>query len=165
MLFWETRVCVQLWVQEINYTYELSRPSTLILQRMHLLFMSPLPLPQERSYVLPYNSVGCFPAMFSALDETKHDLGVQSYAVSMTTLEEVFFQVVGWLWRSLEAMHNGQNDYEIDAKRTGPFARSLAPLTHSLALQSALLARFAALMCSLLRSLRSSWERGFCLWK
>ena len=38
---------------------------------------------------------------------------------------------------TVTAVHSGQNDYEIDAQSTGPFAppfaRLLAPLTHSLA--------------------------------
>ena len=53
--------------------------------------------------MLPQDSVSSFPDLFSALDEGKNQLGIQSYAVSMTTLEEVFFQVrkngkkYGWL--------------------------------------------------------------------
>ena len=41
----------------------------------------------------------------------------------------------------------------------------LAPITHSQRYaQTASLARSAALIRSLTRSLRSSWERCFCLW-
>ena len=57
--------------------------------------------------MLPHDSVSSFPDLFSALDEGKNHLGIQSYAVSMTTLEEVFFQVrkngekYGWLLRKV----------------------------------------------------------------
>ena len=59
--------------------------------------------------------------------------------------------------------HNGHNDEKIDAWSTGPFAppfaRSLAPLTRSLALHCSLRS-LAALTHSLARSLTRSWARG-----
>ena len=66
--------------------------------------------------------------------------------------------------------HIGQNDHEIDALSTEsfapPFARLLAPLTHSPALHCSLHSRapLRSFVRSLTHSLRSSREIGFCLW-
>ena len=73
------------------------------------------------------------------------------------------------------AAHRGLRNYEINVLRTGPFvplfACLLATLTHLLALHCLLCT--ACLACTLrcahsfarllTHSLRSSWERGFCL--
>ena len=73
------------------------------------------------------------------------------------------------------AAHRGLRNYEINVLRTGPFvplfACLLATLTHSLAPHCLLCT--ACLACTLrcahsfarllTHSLRSSWERGFCL--
>ena len=60
-------------------------------------------------------------------------------------------------------MPSGLKRYEIDVLSTGPFAltfaRSIAPLTHSLAPHCSLRSFFL----SLAHSLQSSWESGFCL--
>ncbi|XP_011864541.1 PREDICTED: ABC transporter A family member 1-like isoform X2 [Vollenhovia emeryi] len=52
---------------------------------------------QELSFILPYNSVENFAPLFSAIEheiETRSsNLGISSYGVSMTTLEEVFLQL------------------------------------------------------------------------
>jgi ATP-binding cassette subfamily A (ABC1) protein 5 len=48
---------------------------------------------RELSFILPHDSVGCFAALFNAIEaEIKSGisgLGISSYGVSMTTLEEV----------------------------------------------------------------------------
>ena len=73
------------------------------------------------------------------------------------------------LQQVVETLHSGQNDYEIDALSTGPFAppfaRSLAPLTHLLAPHCSRRSRapLRLFVHSLTRSFRSSWERSFCL--
>lgn len=48
---------------------------------------------RELSFILPHNSVDSFSALFSAIEEEirtgKAGMGISSYGVSMTTLEEV----------------------------------------------------------------------------
>ena len=51
--------------------------------------ITPCPLPLQ----LPFTSSGQFPALFDALDANLAGLGVRSYGVSVTTLEEVFINV------------------------------------------------------------------------
>ncbi|XP_026680184.1 ATP-binding cassette sub-family A member 5-like [Diaphorina citri] len=52
---------------------------------------------KELSFILPYNAVDKFAALFLAIEEDikreESQLGVASYGVSMTTLEEVFLQL------------------------------------------------------------------------
>ena len=52
---------------------------------------------RELSFILPYNSVESFAPLFSAIEQeikTKTSrLGISSYGVSMTTLEEVFLHL------------------------------------------------------------------------
>ena len=48
---------------------------------------------KELSYTVPLNSVNKFGGLFSHLDEVSTDLGIKSYGVSMTTLEEVFLKL------------------------------------------------------------------------
>ena len=80
----------QIIYRSINQTISLP-----INQLLALLVNEPFhqPIHQECSFVLPYHAVGSFPSLFTALDGSKSDFGVKSYAVSMTSLEEVFFQV------------------------------------------------------------------------
>lgn len=47
----------------------------------------------ELSFRLPHNSTGMFPALFDDLDSNKQKLGISSYGVSVTTMEEVFIRV------------------------------------------------------------------------
>lgn len=47
----------------------------------------------ELTYILPKHEADAFPALFDDLDEHRHDLGFESYSVSVTTLEEVFLRV------------------------------------------------------------------------
>lgn len=46
----------------------------------------------ELSFRLPHNSTGMFPALFDDLDSNKQNLGISSYGVSVTTMEEVFIR-------------------------------------------------------------------------
>ncbi|XP_014207034.1 ATP-binding cassette sub-family A member 5-like isoform X2 [Copidosoma floridanum] len=52
---------------------------------------------RELSFILPHNSVESFAALFSAIEDEirtrKQKLGISSYGVSMTTLEEVFLHL------------------------------------------------------------------------
>ncbi len=47
----------------------------------------------EVAFRLPYKSVASFPRLFDALDNGKQRLGIISYGVSITTLEEVFMRI------------------------------------------------------------------------
>ena len=47
----------------------------------------------EATYLLPKTSSHAFPEFFRKLDRSLEELGVSSYGVSMTTLEEVFLKV------------------------------------------------------------------------
>ena len=46
----------------------------------------------ELSYILPHEMSQNFATMFTELDSKKDDLGVSSYDVSTTTMEEVFLR-------------------------------------------------------------------------
>lgn len=46
----------------------------------------------ELSFRLPHNSTRMFPALFDDLDSNKQNLGISSYGVSVTTMEEVFIR-------------------------------------------------------------------------
>ncbi|XP_026281728.1 cholesterol transporter ABCA5 isoform X3 [Frankliniella occidentalis] len=51
---------------------------------------------RELSFILPHNAVNSFPDLFAAIERevnTKRGLGVTSYGVAMTTLEEVFLHL------------------------------------------------------------------------
>ncbi|XP_049879366.1 cholesterol transporter ABCA5-like isoform X2 [Pectinophora gossypiella] len=85
---------------------------------------------RELSYILPHYAVHLFPPLFQAIEheikEKTNRLGITSYGVSMTTLEEVFL--------SLE----GENDDEIEAVEgvsSVKLVRARA-LSRSLSLQS-----------------------------
>lgn len=47
----------------------------------------------ELTLLLPKDSCAVFPAMFHALEQQQTALGVDSYGMSMTTMEEVFLKV------------------------------------------------------------------------
>ncbi|KAL4240689.1 ATP-binding cassette sub- A member 3 [Mactra antiquata] len=47
----------------------------------------------ELSYVLPHEMSQCFAELFSEIDEKIEELGIESYNVSTTTMEEVFLRV------------------------------------------------------------------------
>ena len=47
----------------------------------------------ELAFVLPKNEVGKFPPLLSELDANKKALGISSYGVAVTTLEDVFLRV------------------------------------------------------------------------
>ena len=45
------------------------------------------------SYRLPKESASHFPEFFAHLDANKEEIGIESYGVSLTTLEEVFLRI------------------------------------------------------------------------
>ena len=47
----------------------------------------------ELSYVLPSSSTPSFPTLFEKLEAEKATLGIQSFGISVTTMEEVFMKV------------------------------------------------------------------------
>ncbi|XP_014681850.1 PREDICTED: ATP-binding cassette sub-family A member 8-A-like [Priapulus caudatus] len=47
----------------------------------------------ELSYILPLNDISSFAALFEQLETDKEELGVASYGIAMTTLEEVFLRL------------------------------------------------------------------------
>lgn len=47
----------------------------------------------EMTYQLPNDSVKHFKEFFQALDSRKEELGLKSYGIGVTTLEEVFLKV------------------------------------------------------------------------
>ena len=47
----------------------------------------------ELSYILPSSSTPSFPELFDRLEADKVALGIQSFGVSITTMEEVFMKV------------------------------------------------------------------------
>lgn len=47
----------------------------------------------EVSYVLPSSSTHAFPELFDQLEAEKNALGIVSFGVSVTTMEEVFMKV------------------------------------------------------------------------
>jgi len=47
----------------------------------------------EMGFQLPLQAIGAFPAMFEQLEQNSTALGVNSYGISMTTLEEVFLTI------------------------------------------------------------------------
>ena len=47
----------------------------------------------ELSYKLPFAASPHFPDLFDAFDRSQHQWGIQSYGISVTTLEEVFLKV------------------------------------------------------------------------
>ena len=49
----------------------------------------------ELSYVLPSSSTPSFPELFDRLEANKAGLGILSFGVSVTTMEEVFMKVGG----------------------------------------------------------------------
>ena len=47
----------------------------------------------ELSFILPSSSTPSFPDLFDKMEASKTDLGIQSFGVSITTMEEVFMKV------------------------------------------------------------------------
>ncbi|GLD99401.1 hypothetical protein PINS_up008120 [Pythium insidiosum] len=47
----------------------------------------------ELTFQLPFETAPAFPALFEELDARRDELGVESYAISVTTLEEIFLKV------------------------------------------------------------------------
>ena len=64
----------------------------------------------ELSYRLPLASVSSFPHLFKEIDRKRARLGIGSYGISMTTLEEVFMRI---------STHKQGEEMERDAPRPG----------------------------------------------
>jgi ATP-binding cassette subfamily A (ABC1) protein 1 len=47
----------------------------------------------EEIYQLPLDCVNTFEKLFNSLDDNLDSLGIESYGISITTLEEVFLSV------------------------------------------------------------------------
>ena len=47
----------------------------------------------ELSFILPSSSTPSFPDLFDKMEATKAELGILSFGVSITTMEEVFMKV------------------------------------------------------------------------
>ena len=47
----------------------------------------------ELSFILPSSSTPMFPSLFDRLESDKVGLGIESFGVSVTTMEEVFAKV------------------------------------------------------------------------
>ena len=47
----------------------------------------------ELTFVLPRTAAPAFPQLFSTLEASRDQLGISSYGVSVTTMEEVFLKV------------------------------------------------------------------------
>ena len=47
----------------------------------------------ELSYILPSSATGSFPELFDKLEAERIALGISSFGISVTTLEEVFIKV------------------------------------------------------------------------
>ena len=51
----------------------------------------------EMSFQLPFQAVSYFPRLFEELEYNDRKLGINSYGISMTTLEEVFLTIASGL--------------------------------------------------------------------
>ena len=51
----------------------------------------------ELSYILPQDSKANFSQLFTQLDQRKEELGIVSYGVSITTMDEVFVRLSDFL--------------------------------------------------------------------
>lgn len=85
---------------------------------------------RELSYILPHYAVHLFPPLFNAIEqeikEKTNRLGITSYGVSMTTLEEVFLSLEG---------ENTEEIEEVEGLSSVKLVRARA-LSRSLSLQS-----------------------------
>ncbi len=84
----------------LGYQINMVRSSTCSLPALEAHIISHVPAAQllsqsglELSYRLPFASVSAFPALLRSIDDRARDLGVQSYGLGVTTLEEVFLSV------------------------------------------------------------------------
>uniref|UniRef100_T1IGZ9 ABC transporter domain-containing protein n=1 Tax=Strigamia maritima TaxID=126957 RepID=T1IGZ9_STRMM len=75
-----TPVCV---VQELTRIIKNSVPKSKLTRQVG----------SELTYLLPQESISKFPSLFEILESKKETLGIASFGVSMTTMEDVFFGV------------------------------------------------------------------------
>ena len=59
----------------------------------------------ELSYILPSSSTPSFPELFDRLEADKVALGIQSFGVSITTMEEVFMKVGEGYEKKVDTYH------------------------------------------------------------
>lgn len=55
---------------------------------------------RELTYILPESYVGIFERMLGDMDNKRKSLGIETYGISLATLEEVFMKFVSSLYRS-----------------------------------------------------------------
>lgn len=69
---------------------------------------------------LPTNTSKRFPGLFDELDNDKQELGIQSYGISVTTVEEVFLKVAEnrYMDSNVEVENSGNTAVEIDDQDT-----------------------------------------------
>lgn len=91
---------------------------------------------KELSFILPHNAVEKFASLFSAIEQeinNKHSkLGISSYGVSMTTLEEVFLH----LEREDEETDDTMDNLSKKIVRNRALSRSLSLQSKSTSYQS-----------------------------
>ena len=71
----------------------------------------------EMAFSLPYSSTALFASFFDELNGRQPQLGIASYGLSMSTLEEVFLRLqhtVCWSMSTTSAAHSPQHDSEHD---------------------------------------------------
>jgi ATP-binding cassette, subfamily A (ABC1), member 3 len=78
----------------------------------------------ELTLELPFSSSSKFESMFVALDQSLESLGIQSYGVSVTTLEEVFLKVAS-------GSHTFMTKSKIEASKKADIARQTVQSTNS----------------------------------
>ena len=83
-----------------NMTIEKADPSKFKAEPMEQLVLSLIPeakvltdVGTELTFQLPFSSSASFPTLFESIDTNEQSLGVRSYGMSVTTLEEVFIKV------------------------------------------------------------------------
>jgi ATP-binding cassette subfamily A (ABC1) protein 3 len=59
----------------------------------------------EMSFQLPFSASGAFPSLFEQIEKSQEKLGLESYGISVTTLEEVFIKIT----RSTHTNNTAQN--------------------------------------------------------
>ncbi|CAB3246103.1 unnamed protein product [Arctia plantaginis] len=91
---------------------------------------------RELSYILPHYAVHLFPPLFNAIEheikEKTNRLGITSYGVSMTTLEEVFLSLEGENAEEIEAVEGVSS---VKLVRARALSRSLSLQSKTLSYQ------------------------------
>jgi energy-coupling factor transporter ATP-binding protein EcfA2 len=88
----------------------------------------------ELSYKLPLAASPAFPDMFDLLDSHLRDWGIQSYGISVTTLEEVFLRV-GKDAEAAAKIH-GRSEGNVHIEPTSPGQTEMSPLPQRVDVQA-----------------------------